>query len=257
MSIKRILEDFKGEKLSLKDAEKELRLLSMSKISNWGNLDLQREYRAGAPEVVYGEGKKETELVRLTDALLREKGRCIITRLSGAKMRALAQRFRKKAIHKNPKAGMVVIKDKGYKLRKTGGRIAVFCAGTSDVPRAEEAVVIAAEMGCEVYSFYDIGVAGIHRLIPAIEKAVKEDVDAIIVAAGMEGALPSVVAGLVDVPVIGLPTSTGYGFGGKGEAALYSMLQSCAPGLAAVNIDNGLGAGIIAAIIANRAGKFR
>jgi hypothetical protein len=257
MSIKRILEYFKEGKLSMKDAEKELRLLSLSKISNWGNLDLQREYRAGAPEVVYGEGKKEAELVRLTEVLLAEKGRCIITRLSEARMRTIAQRFRKKVIHESPKAGILVIKDKGYKVQKKGGRFAVFCAGTSDIPRAEEAVVIAGEMGCEVYSFYDIGVAGIHRLIPAIEKAVKEDVDAIIVAAGMEGALPSVVAGLVEVPVIGLPTSTGYGLGGKGEAALYSMLQSCAPGLAAVNIDNGLGAGIIAAIIANRAAKFR
>lgn len=257
MSIKRVLEDFSEGKLSLDEAEKELRLLSLAKISNWGNLDLQREARAGAPEAVYGEGKTEEELVRLAEALLREKGRCIITRLSEEKMKALARRFSEKATRKIPKAGMIVIKEKEHKLRKTGGRIAVFTAGTSDVPRAEEAKVIAEEMGCEVYPFYDIGVAGIHRLLPAIKQAVKVDVDAIVVAAGMEGALPSVVAGLVGVPVIGLPTSTGYGLAGKGEAALYAILQSCAPGLGAVNIDNGLGAGMIAAIIANRAAKFR
>jgi hypothetical protein len=112
-------------------------------------------------------------------------------------------------------------------------------------------------MGCRVYTFYDVGVAGIHRLIPAIEEIIREDIDAVIVAAGMEGTLPSVVAGLVDVPVIGLPISTGYGVGGRGEAALLAMLQSCSPGLATVNVDNGFGAGVVASIIANRVAKFR
>jgi|TARA_B100001964_G_scaffold245612_1_gene334011 hypothetical protein len=257
MSIKQILNNFKDGFISIKDAEKELRLISLSKISNWGNIDLQRECRAGAPEVVYGEGKTEDELVQLVISLLKEKGRCIITRLSDDKQNFLANRFRNKLVHKNSKAALLVIKDKKYQNHNTGGKIAVFSAGTLDIPSAEEAVTIAKEMGCQVYSFYDIGVAGIHRLIPAIESSVNEDVDVIIVAAGMEGALPSVVAGLVDIPVVGLPTSTGYGIGGEGKAALYSMLQSCAPGLAAVNIDNGLGAGMIAAIIANRVAKFR
>lgn len=257
MSLKRVLTDFKEGRLTLKDAEKELRLLTLAKISDWGNLDIQREYRAGAPEVVYGEGKSKAELVKLAEAFLREKGRCIITRLSESKMKALAHHFEEKVLQENHRAGVIVIKEKDHKVVKTGGKIAVFCAGTSDIPRAEEAAIIAAEMGCDVFSFHDIGVAGIHRLIPAIKKAVEEDVDAIVVAAGMEGALPSVVAGLIEVPVIGLPTSTGYGLGGRGEAALYAMLQSCAPGLSVVNIDNGLGAGIVAALIANRAAKFR
>lgn len=257
MSIRHVLEDYRKGKITLEEAEKELKLFSISRIHEWGNLDIQREYRAGAPEVIFGEGKSIGQLTELTRELLSKKGRCIVTRLSREKLDALAKNFNEARVQRNDRAGLVVIKKPGYETCKTGGRIAVFCAGTSDVSRADEAGVIAEEMGCRVYAFYDIGVAGIHRLIPALKKTIQADVDAIIVAAGMEGALPSVVAGLVDVPVIGLPVSTGYGLGGKGKTALYSMLQSCSPGLATVNIDNGLGAGIVASLIANRAAKFR
>ena len=128
-------------------------------------------------------------------------------------------------------------------------------AGTSDIPIAEEAKVIVEQGGCEVISSYDIGVAGIHRLFPQIAHMVEEDVSAFIVCAGMEGALPSVVAGLVDAPVIAVPTSVGYGIGADGKAALYSMLQSCAPGLSVVNIDNGFGAGVCALTIAKGIAK--
>jgi NCAIR mutase (PurE)-related protein len=116
---------------------------------------------------------------------------------------------------------------------------------------------MAEEMGCEVTCIYDVGVAGLHRLVAPLRELLTRGTDAIIVAAGMDGALPSVVAGLVAVPVIGLPTSVGYGMGGKGVAALLSMLQTCAPGLAVVNIDNGVGAGITAAMIANRVAEAR
>ena len=130
-------------------------------------------------------------------------------------------------------------------------------AGTSDIPVAEEAALMAEEMGCEVTCIYDVGVAGLHRLVAPLRELITRGTDAIIVAAGMDGALPSVVAGLVAVPVIGLPTSIGYGLGGKGVAALLAMLQTCAPGLAVVNIDNGVGAGITAAMIANRVAEAR
>jgi NCAIR mutase (PurE)-related protein len=133
------------------------------------------------------------------------------------------------------------------------GRVGVITAGTSDVPWAEEAALLCREMGCQVTTVYDVGVAGIHRLWEPLHHLLDEArVDVIIVAAGMDGALPSVVSGLVDVPVIGLPTSVGYGMGGQGEAALLSMLQTCAPGMAVVNIDNGIGAGAMAGLIANR-----
>lgn len=133
----------------------------------------------------------------------------------------------------------------------TGGRIGIVTAGSSDIPIAAEAALIAREMGCEVHEVRDVGVAGLHRLVRPLERLGELDVHVIIVAAGMDGALPSVVAGLVPVPVIGLPTSVGYGFGGAGVGAMTTMLQSCAPGLVVVNIDNGVGAGAAAAKIAN------
>jgi pyridinium-3,5-biscarboxylic acid mononucleotide synthase len=135
--------------------------------------------------------------------------------------------------------------------------VGVITAGSSDAPIAVEASLMAREMGIEVTIVRDVGVAGIHRLVEPLEQLMAEDVDAIVVAAGMDGALPSVVSGLVPVPVIGLPTSIGYGYGGEGVGALMAMLQSCAPGLAVVNIDNGIGAGATAALIANRAAAMR
>jgi NCAIR mutase (PurE)-related protein len=152
---------------------------------------------------------------------------------------------------------MVVVRRPDLAPPAPGGRVGVLTAGTSDIPRAEEAEVIAREMGCQVVSAYDVGVAGLHRLAEPLRQFKERRVDVVVVAAGMDGALPSVVAGLVDVPVIGLPTSIGYGLGGRGVAALLSMLQTCAPGLTVVNIDNGIGAGATAALIANRVAAAR
>lgn len=137
-----------------------------------------------------------------------------------------------------------------FNSNENSKKIGIITAGTSDIPVGEEAKVIVEQGGCKAITSYDVGVAGIHRLFPQIAKMIEERVCVIIVCAGMEGALPSVVAGLVDVPIIGVPTSIGYGIGGKGKAALYAMLQSCAPGLAVVNIDNGFGAGVFALTIA-------
>lgn len=257
MSVRRILEDYQKGKISVDEAEREVRLFNIAKIEHLGVIDTHRENRTGVPEVIFGEGKTDRELISLAKRFIEKRGRCIVTRLTPQRMAKISEGLRGFDIEKNEKAGAMVICKKGKKVSKTGGRIAILCAGTSDVGRAEEATLISSEMGCEVATFYDIGVAGIHRMIPAIEGIIKKDVDAVVVAAGMEGALPSVVAGLIDVPVIGLPISTGYGEGGKGRAALYSMLQSCSPGLATVNIDNGFGAGVMASMIANRAAKFR
>jgi NCAIR mutase (PurE)-related protein len=140
---------------------------------------------------------------------------------------------------------------------RPGGRVGLVTAGTSDVPVAEEAVAVAREMGCLVSTAYDVGVAGLHRLFGPLRAMLEDGLDAVVVAAGMDGALPSVVAGLVDAPVIGLPVSVGYGLGGRGEAALLSMLQTCAPGLVVVNVDNGVGAGATAGLIARRAALAR
>ncbi len=147
---------------------------------------------------------------------------------------------------------IAVLHKRNYHPRQTGGKIGIIAAGTSDRRVAEAARVMAEQMGCQVITTYDVGVAGVHRLFPELEEMVEQGIDILIIAAGMEGALPSLVTGLVDIPVIGLPISTGYGLGGEGLGALISMLQSCSLGLAVVNIDNGIGAGAIAALFANR-----
>jgi NCAIR mutase (PurE)-related protein len=150
----------------------------------------------------------------------------------------------------DPRSRVLLVRRRGTTRPAPSGLVGVLAAGTADVNVAEEAAAVCREMGVDVVTAYDVGVAGVHRLSGPLNDMVERGVAALVVAAGMEGALPSVVSGLVGVPVIGLPTSTGYGMGGKGEAALLAMLQSCSPGLVVVNIDNGVGAGVTAALIA-------
>lgn len=214
--------------------------------------DPARERRKGVPEVVFGETKTTEQVIAMARSLLEATGRALISRVRPETLATLRQDFQAYTLRVREAAGAVVIYQPGYTLRSTGGRVGVLSAGTSDVPVAEEAALIAEEMGCRVTCIYDVGVAGLHRLLEPLRDLLAGGVDVIIVAAGMDGALPSVVAGLVPVPVIGLPTSVGYGLGGNGVAALLSMLQTCAPGLSVVNIDNGVGAGATAALIANR-----
>src|SRR5438552_2916873 len=219
--------------------------------------DFHREQRKGVPEVIYGETKDIEQIVAVARKMLDETGRTIISRVPTEAIEILRDVFNRSNVRVHGTARAVVIYKPDYEHRRTGGQVGVISAGTSDVPVAQEAALIAEEMGCEVTCIYDVGVAGLHRLFEPLRNLLCKEVDAIIVAAGMDGALPSVVAGLVPVPVIGLPTSIGYGVGGKGVAALLSMLQTCAPGLSVVNIDNGVGAGITAAMIANRVALAR
>jgi len=255
--IRSILEKYKRGEINLEEAERELKLFCFHEIKDFGKLDLQRENRVGIPEIILGEGKKVEELCEICEEMLKNKGRCIITKLDSEKLKKVKEKFENFISKEYERSGILVLKNKEFKTQKNRGKIAIITAGTADIPVAEEAKAIAEEMGCEVYTFYDVGVAGVHRLLRAIEEIIKEDVDVVIVAAGREGALPSVVAGLIDIPVIGLPTSVGYGIGGKGKASLYAMLQSCSLGMAVVNIDNGVGAGAFAGLIANRIAKFR
>lgn len=214
--------------------------------------DPGREARTGVPEVILAEGKELSTVVALGRAFLDRAGRAIVSRASPRVMRGLEYEFREEKVEVHRASRMVVVKRPDYVAPSPGGRVGILTAGTSDWPRAEEAQVIAQEMGCETYVAGDVGVAGIHRLMRPLREMQERNVDVIIVAAGMDGALASVVAGLVDVPVIGLPVSRGYGLGGKGIAALFSMLQTCVPGLTVVNVDNGVGAGASAARIALR-----
>jgi len=222
-------------------------------LDSFGRLDIHRRERTGIPEAVLAEGKTGEQVVRLVEALASQVGVALVTRADAAAAEsvkaALGNSF---DVSVNENARCIIVRRKDARIDPTGGVIAVLAAGTSDLPVAEEARVTAELMGCKVLRFYDVGVAGIHRLVAPLEEIRTQDASAVVAVAGMEGALPTVVRGLVPVPVIGVPTSVGYGYGGRGEAALMTMLQSCAPGLTVVNIDNGFGAGATAALIANR-----
>jgi len=219
--------------------------------------DAGREQRKGVPEIVFGETKDVAQIIVMAQGLLAGSGRAIISRLCPDLVAPVSAAFQEYTIRVHEVAHAMVICRSDYAPVHTGGHVGVISAGTSDIPVAEEAALIAEEMGCQVTCIYDVGVAGLHRLFEPLRDLLAHGVDVVVVAAGMDGALPSVVAGLVSVPVIGLPTSIGYGLGGKGVAALLSMLQTCAPGLSVVNIDNGVGAGITAALIANRVAHAR
>jgi pyridinium-3,5-biscarboxylic acid mononucleotide synthase len=220
-------------------------------------LDLAREHRKGVPEIILASGKDVEQSLSIAAEFLERTGRAILSRVPAELEEALTERYGRDGFEWY-RASRIAILRARPRPEPTGGRVGILAAGTSDQAVAEEAAIVCQEMGCTVRSRYDVGVAGLHRLFEPLRQLLDvDDVDVIIVAAGMDGALPSVVSGLVDVPVIGLPTSVGYGMGGEGRAALYAMLQTCAPGLAVVNIDNGVGAGVTAAMIATRAAKQR
>jgi NCAIR mutase (PurE)-related protein len=238
--------------------ERKDRLLAITSLSRFAKLDVGREKRKGLPEVILAEGKLARDVARISQAMVGRTGRAIISRLDGPQVRAVRSIMGNGSkVEYLSRSRMMVVRSKSYKPRRSGGRVGILTAGTSEIPVAEEAEVIAREMGCETRSFYDVGVAGIHRLFEPVRDLLKWDCDVILVVAGREGALPTVVAGIVDVPVIGVPTSRSYGFGEKGLAALAAMLQSCSLGMAVVNIDGGVGAGAVAALIANRIGESR
>ena len=233
-------------------------LLAIKKLSRMARLDVGREVRKGLPEVILAEGKDPRDVARIVNAMVRETGRAIVSRAEKDHLQAIrSMRIADTEIEFFSSARMIIVKRRSFKIKRTGGKLGLLTAGTSDIPIAEEARIIAQEMGCDTKGFYDVGVAGLHRLFKPLGDLLRWDADVILVVAGREGALPTVVAGLVDLPVIGVPTSRSYGFGDRGLAALAAMLQSCSLGIAVVNIDGGVGAGSIGALIANRASKVR
>lgn len=217
------------------------------------HLDLGRERRTGIPEIILAEVKTDDQVVAIVRSFLERRDHAVVSRLRAETAERLTREFSECDVDLRSPARAAAIHAPGYQRPRTGGRIGILTAGTGDVQIAEEARLVAEEMGVEVATLYDVGVAGLHRLFGPLDALFRRDVAALVVCAGMDGALPSVVAGLSPVPVIGVPTSIGYGVGGKGRAALLSMLQTCVPGLTVVNIDNGVGAGATAALIANRA----
>lgn len=210
---------------------------------DFAKVDTHRALRKGFPEVIFGSGKTPDAVVQIAGAILSQDKRVLITRVIPAHAEAVAKKF-PNAVH-HEVARCITIE--AEPLPKRPGVIAVLCAGTSDLPVAEEAAVTASVMGNEVQKIYDVGVAGLHRLLRKMEQI--QSASVVIVVAGMEGALPSVVAGLVSRPVIAVPTSVGYGANFAGLAALLGMLNSCGSGVTVVNIDNGFGAGYAASQI--------
>ncbi|MBN2057832.1 MAG: nickel pincer cofactor biosynthesis protein LarB [Candidatus Saganbacteria bacterium] len=215
----------------------------------FAKIDHLRIKRKGFPEVIFCQGKTPAQIAQIAKRIAANKHDVLATRADRKDFQAIKKVIKKAKYH--PEARIVTFKNTGYRLRTTGS-VAIITAGTSDIPVAEEAAVTAEFLGLKVDRIFDVGVAGIHRLASNLERINKAK--AVIVVAGMEGALPSVVGGLIEQPVIAVPTSVGYGANFKGLSALLTMMNSCAPGVAVVNIDNGFGAAVMAFSILKSAG---
>jgi NCAIR mutase (PurE)-related protein len=246
--IRRLLRDVRARRTSVDQAVDLLRRGHVEALE-FATLDLHRALRRGTPEAVYGEGKSPEQIERIVDRLHAAGQTVMVTRVGPDVYRHVEARHPSAKYHETARA--IVLLPKSMRRRRRRPGVVVVSAGTSDLGVAEEAAVTAETMGNDVRRVRDVGVAGLHRMLSHREALLSANV--IVVVAGMEGALPSVVAGLVDCPVIGVPTSTGYGTGEGGRAALLAMLNSCAGGLTVVNIDNGYGAGYAAGTINARA----
>ena len=227
------------------DRDDVLRAFQSAPVADLGfaQIDHHRSLRKNFPEVIYGEGKTPDQVAEIAAHIVRRDHNVLVTRVSEDHAKRFRRAFKRGVWHQDARC----LTYEKRPLPKRPGTITVLCAGTSDVPVAEEAAITADIMGNTVERVYDVGVAGIHRLLSRVE--VLQRANVIIAVAGMEGALPSVVAGLVDKPVIAVPTSVGYGASFGGLAALFAMLNSCGSGLTVVNINNGFGAGYAAAQI--------
>ena len=243
--LKQLLSEFKTGRATMDDLLEKLRSSSFLYLGH-SMLDLDREARSGFPEVVFAGPKRKEELLEIVASLHSRLGRVLVTRLDDAQRQALQTAYPAAVFHEE--CGVAVIgPETAVKLK---GNIAIVSAGTGDGRVAREAEVTAQFVGLEVVRVNDVGIAGLERLFCRLPILLEQDL--LLVIAGMEGALPSVIAGLCDVPVIGVPTSVGYGASFSGAAALLGMLASCSPGLTVVNIDNGFGAALAAAKIIRR-----
>jgi NCAIR mutase (PurE)-related protein len=242
-NLREILERLSKGTISVDDTLEKLRHLPFEDI-RFACIDHHRSLRRGVSEVIFGEGKDSEDIIAIMDSMVRQGENILVTRLSSRKAESVKGRFPESVYHKKSRTLTLIANKTGVSGK---GTILVICAGTSDIPVAEEAAVTARFMGNDVETIYDVGVSGLHRILAHQESLTKASV--IVVVAGMEGALPSVVGGLVNKPVIAVPTSIGYGASFDGLTALLGMLNSCAAGVTVVNIDNGFGAGYAASVI--------
>ena len=240
--IEKILSALSRGDCTVAQALEQLRTLPYEDL-HFAKLDHHRELRKGIPEAIYSPGKTDKQLLQIASRTLQRNGEAVFTRMTKAQHDLLRKALGAK-VKWYPEARIVTV---GVERRRKMGKVLVVTAGTSDIPVAEEAAVTCELLGCSVERLYDVGIAGMHRLTSNLKQF--DSADVIVVLAGMEGALPSVVAGLTSKPVIAVPTSVGYGASFEGMAALLGMLSSCSSGIGVVNIDNGFGAGALAAVI--------
>jgi pyridinium-3,5-biscarboxylic acid mononucleotide synthase len=255
MDLRRLLERYSDGEIGISEVQKEISIQNIGYIGdNIARLDLRRETRRGCPEVILALGKQYDDLYDITLKSIEKTGLALISKLPNEVFVKLSTHLGKSGykVEVAVRGTTILVSAQEITPDDSAPQISIICAGTSDISIAEEARMMAKAMGCVTNVHYDVGIAGIHRLLPALKAILEKNVEAIVVVAGMEGALPSVVSALVDVPVIGVPTSVGYGIGAGGVGALTSMLQSCTFGLAVMNIDNGIGAGAFAALICKR-----
>jgi len=253
--LEEILKKLKGGKIGIEEATRAINLFGLDFIDKEVRMDLGRLVRKGIPEIIFAERKHPDMVLKIVTSMMESHQAILLSRVLDKHLSLLKESLENKydlIISTENEPYAVTIKKKQYSFEVYSSQIGILTAGSSDIPIAEEAAAIARLMGVKVFSFYDVGVAGVHRLFEPLKTLIKKEVKCIVVVAGMEGALPTIVSGLVNVPVIGVPTSTGYGYGGDGTAALMTMLQSCSPGLVVVNIDNGINAGATAALIAKQ-----
>ncbi len=242
-SIKLLLEQIKSGAVDVDAAMEKLRHLPYENVDNFAMLDHHRNMRNGFPEVIFAQGKTPSQVILIAQKLAERSDKVLITRIDQSAAEVVLSAIPEMIYHPIPR---LMILDRSTATEKKPG-ILVCSAGTSDMSVAEEAAMTAELMNNKVDRIYDVGVAGIHRLLDKVDQLWEARV--IIVAAGMDGALPSVIGGLVSVPVIAVPTSVGYGASFNGLAALLTMLNSCSTGVGVVNIDNGFGAGVLASSI--------
>ena len=246
--LRSLLEQVQSGSVGIDDALGRLKSLPFETVGNFAHLDQHRALRCGFPEVVFGQGKTPDQVVQIARRLSQMNERVLITRVSAEMYSAIGDQLPEAVYHPLPRLMMI---DHSAPYEKLPG-IVVATGGTADIPVAEEAALTAELMGNQVERIFDVGVAGLHRLLSRLDKLHTARV--VVAVAGMEGALPSVIGGLVSAPVIAVPTSVGHGASFQGLAALLTMLNSCATGVSVVNIDNGFGAGYLAALI-NRIGQ--
>ncbi|MEE8432830.1 MAG: nickel pincer cofactor biosynthesis protein LarB [Candidatus Desulfatibia sp.] len=242
-SLLQILSNVAAGKTSVEEAAKTLKNLSFEDI-NYAHIDHHRSLRKGFPEVIFGQEKTSDQIIGIMEKMLHQENIVLVTRIDQNQSGKVVSHFPEAVYHQD--ARMVILEKKKMPIQGKG-TILVLSAGTSDIPIAKEAYLTAEAMGNRVESVFDVGVAGIHRLLD--HQTMIDKASVLIVVAGMEGALPSVVAGMVSRPVIAVPTSVGYGVSLGGLTALFAMLNSCSSNVAVVNIDNGFGAGYVASVI--------